>query len=196
MTAAAATPVGERHARAPLTPDQQKLASDHLAYAYELVAPYRASHPSSEDLFLSAAHLGLIRAARRYNPGRGSFATFSRRFIVGACLDVRRAHHPIRSRPGRPAPRIRVDTVDPATMPMYTLGFHRRPTVPDLDQVDEAEAIEPYARLLPDRHADLVRALFVMGYTQEECAERFGVTQSRVSAILAEAADILNGRAV
>lgn len=65
------------------SPTEEKLVVDHLGYARNLASRYRGRGVGSEDLE-QVARLGLVKAARRFEPERGvPFQAFAKPTIVG-----------------------------------------------------------------------------------------------------------------
>lgn len=83
-----------------LTDEQRDLAGRYFPYAMSLARGFWRRWESAKDDFCSAASLGLIEAARDFDPSLGvKFATYARRRIVGRCLDCAQALAKERRRP-------------------------------------------------------------------------------------------------
>lgn len=61
---------------------QDALVRSHLAYAVFIAKRFLGRGLELEDL-VAVANLGLIQAARRFDPDRGGFRTYARPFMVG-----------------------------------------------------------------------------------------------------------------
>lgn len=139
-----------------------------------------------EDL-VAAARLGLVDAARRYDPdnARGAtFATFAGPRVAGAVLDWLRAQDPVsrsyRARlraEGRQAPQQYSLDAEWDIPPLAWRAWHPR----DL-RADYAE--ETAARLLrelPERWQRVLGLLYRDGLTMAEAGRRIGRSESAVS---------------
>src|SRR5206468_1223226 len=72
-----------RHHRPDRARDEDDLVLAHVGLAYSLAARYMARGEDLDDL-RQVATLGLVKAARRYDPARGAkFATYATANIVG-----------------------------------------------------------------------------------------------------------------
>jgi RNA polymerase sigma factor (sigma-70 family) len=93
-----------------LTDEQRTLAGSLPALKLARVrARVRSrAHPSSYLEYLCAAYLGLVDAAGRYDPARGSFLAFASRRVDGAILDYQRRTRLVGSR-NHPMERRRVN---------------------------------------------------------------------------------------
>lgn len=61
---------------------EHDLITDHLGLARALAARFAGRGPEQDDL-IQVAYLGLVQAAQRYDPERGTFASFATPTIVG-----------------------------------------------------------------------------------------------------------------
>jgi RNA polymerase sigma factor for flagellar operon FliA len=89
-------PVNGTVPEARASPDE--LAERHLPLVIHIARDFRKRLPSSVDLddLVGAGNVGLVEAARRFNPSRGaSFATFARHRIRGAIVDSLRKLDPV-----------------------------------------------------------------------------------------------------
>jgi RNA polymerase sigma factor for flagellar operon FliA len=78
------------------SPDE--LAEQHLRLVMHIARDFQKRLPPSIDFddLVGAGNLGLVEAARRFNPSRGaSFATFARHRIRGAIADILRKLDPV-----------------------------------------------------------------------------------------------------
>ncbi len=139
------------------------------------MASHYAYTPLGAQDALGVGAVALVEAARRYDPGRGvPFAGFARSRVKGAMCDAYRPHKG--SNGGRPGTEVPCDP--------ETIGL----TVCD-----------PVAAR-PDGHLDLLAAIarlrrrlrrvvvqHARGVPHREIAEDLGVTESRVSQLLATA---------
>ena len=153
----------------PLPPLQQEdLVVSHLPVARSLAARYSGRGVEADDL-RQAAHMGLVKAARRYDPAEGEFLAYAVPMAKGEirhcfrdlarCVRPHGADDELLEQMGEPDP-----------------GF------------DRAEARVVVAAATGDLHETDLRILrlrFVDGLSQAEIGERIGATQAQVSRALA-----------
>jgi RNA polymerase sigma-B factor len=153
----------------PLPPPQQEdLVVRHLSVARSLAARYSGRGVEADDL-RQAAHMGLVKAARRYDPAEGEFLSYAVPMVKGEirhcfrdlarCVRPQGADDELLEQMGEPDP-----------------GF------------DRAEVRVLVGEALSDlREADLtiLRLRFVDGLSQAEIGEQIGATQAQVSRALA-----------
>jgi RNA polymerase sigma factor for flagellar operon FliA len=87
---------GTKPAAARASPDE--LAERHLSLVIRIAGDFKQRLPSgvSFDDLVGAGNLGLVEAARRFNPAKGaSFVTFARHRIRGAITDSLRSIDPV-----------------------------------------------------------------------------------------------------
>jgi RNA polymerase sigma-B factor len=82
------------------------------------------------------------------------------------------------------------DTEAEGTMLADTLGKED----PDLEGVENREALEPLLAQLPSREREILMLRFFGNMTQREIAQRVGISQMHVSRLLAETLENLRGR--
>ncbi len=82
------------------------------------------------------------------------------------------------------------DTESEGTMLADTLGNED----PDLEGVENREALEPLLAALPNREREILMLRFFGNMTQREIAQRVGISQMHVSRLLAETLEQLRGR--
>ncbi|MFJ9387843.1 sigma-70 family RNA polymerase sigma factor [Nocardioides sp. NPDC101246] len=156
----------------PLAPSQQEdLVVRHLPVARSLAARYSGRGVEADDL-RQAARMGMVKAARRYDPAQGAFLSYAVPMAKG---EMRRCFRDL----ARCAPPQRVDDgweslveqsgeADP--------GFARAEA-----RVLVGEAIGD----LCERDLTILQLRFVDGLTQAEVGEKIGATQAQVSRALA-----------
>jgi len=144
----------------------------HLPVARSLAARYAGRGIEIDDL-RQAARMGLVKAARRYDPSQGEFLSYA---VTVANGEMR---HCFREQArGVRTERLDDDTERPLSERLGTPdpGFERaeaRVIVEEaLDQLDEADRT-------------IVRLRFVDGLSQAEIGEKIGATQAQVSRALA-----------
>lgn len=187
--------------------DRERLILDHLDYASAICRSMARRLPPKvdrEDL-ASAARLGLVDAARRYNPSEGTtFRTFSARRIRGAILDyLRNIDHLTRSqrreqRNGERAyPHVRSLNAlaalwrseivyDTECEPSERREQRRNRHAEDLaDQV---------LGLLEDDYRELLTEYYLRGRRMREIGALRGLTESSISQHVSMALDLLRSR--
>lgn len=76
----------------PLSPEGHQLVADHLSLARSLASRYAMGNHNSDDL-IQVASMGLVLAARRFDPSRGvPFAAYAKPTIVGELRRYFRDH--------------------------------------------------------------------------------------------------------
>jgi RNA polymerase sigma factor for flagellar operon FliA len=201
-----------------LTTSQQELAALYTPFARSIANAFssrcRNHSPSMRDEYVSVAMMTLTECAESFDPARGvKFATWAATRIRYALIDRRREMVPLgfRGRGGlQPwvygfieAEDIELGThflggswVNPedryvrdASLYGGTLGRPRTPTRAEIDE--SREVVEELCRYLPAKHARVVRLIYKEGMTQAQAANAIGQSRSRVSALHAEAIEIL-----
>jgi len=218
----------------------ERLVREHLELVHDVVNRVAAGFPShvERDDLLDAGRLGLVEAARRYDPTTGvPFARYAAIRIRGAVLDstrtrdwvsrsVRRrarelneAEQHLTAANGR-SPRtpelasalgVSVDKVDrlradAAASMLLSLDFESEGSDAARDRIADAAAPGPEASLeqvellgtlreavseLPGVHGMAVRRYYFGGELLQSIAADLGVTEARVSQIIAEAVSAL-----
>ncbi len=152
--------------------ETEDLVVRHLPVARSLAARYAGRGVEVDDL-RQAARMGLVKAARRYDPEQGAFLGYAVPIATGEmrrCFrDLARSVRPQRETDDERGPLIeQVGEIDP--------GF------------DSAEARVLVGEALSDlEETDLqiLRLRYAEGLTQAEIGERIGATQAQVSRTLA-----------
>lgn len=166
----------------PLTDAQRALAERYIPLARKLVKPIKAMYPTRRDEFESAACLGLIQAAREFDPARGAgFATFARTHIRWAVAEVCRTS-PIDGKRNDRRVFPTVVTFNPYH-PQHgeKLVDDAPPPARDIDAIDFVERL---FRQLPRRHAQACRLYFIAGKSQSGAARTMGCSQSEVTRLI------------
>lgn len=160
------------------------LVEEHLSWAlqYKRVLRRQIRGIRSDDLH-AAVLFGLVDAARRYRPGMGAtFQTFAKHRIRGAVYDERRAQRVVGRQRGE-APVV--------------LSLHHEPEdgpslLDTLAAPDPAEPLEEATsvllaramKTLPARHRDVLERVYLLGESQTDIAEEWGISGSRVCQIV------------
>ncbi len=173
----------------PPAPDRDEELEQWRQLVWYVVNRIRPRLPASvgeEDLF-SAGMVGLLSAARSYDPNRGAeFKTYAYHRIRGAILDeLRRLDFLPRSQRER---NRRIGRESPGLVPLPTDedGQECLEAAPERQAVDNEDLL---ARLreeidrLPARMRTVMALYHYEGLKMREIGERLGLTESRVSQI-------------
>lgn len=148
------------------------LVETHIELANKLANKKKRSLPRRIDIeeLKSAAYLGLVEAALRFNAGRGvSFVTFAYRRIWGAMNDYLRELGVI-------TVSLDSSTEDESSLADTIVA----PAAP----VNCEEVLEVVANGLENQAKEVLRLYFYEDVPMKEVGKKFGVTESRVSQIL------------
>lgn len=142
----------------------QKLVLDHIPLALKMARRRSFSAPPNVSLddLRSAAYMGLVDAASRFDPSRGfAFATYARLRIDGEMTD-----------------HMRSSLFGPETRPITDGEDFPHPSSPEPPHVDLS--------CLDSREARIVRLHYFDNRTLKEIGVSEGVGESRISQILGE----------
>jgi RNA polymerase sigma factor (sigma-70 family) len=151
----------------------QDLAAKYLPLAARLARSAARSRPELADELVSAANLGLVEAARDFDPGRGScFAAYARPRIMGRIVRTLRGRRSLCTRS--------LHWLDGADVPA------REDRVP-------GQSGDPGVLLagLPDRLAVLLRGVYFDGLSQPAAGARIGVRPTQAKRLHAQAIGML-----
>ena len=184
-----ATEVSPRRKRRALTPEQQSLAERHVPLARSLSRPVKDAWPLEKAEIDSAAFMALVEAAKSFDPTRNvKFGTFARLRITGALRDVQRGFYA--QKHVRDMPNARTYRYVPG-MEEQGIMFMTTPDAPVDRYVDAVEEVEHWFRTLPKRHAVACREVYLRDRTLVQIGAILECSKSRVSALHAEALEIL-----
>jgi len=147
------------------------------------------------DDLVGYGHIGLLEAARRYEPGGpATFGTFAFPRIRGAMVDGLRELRSSSAGPGRGAPSRGDGDRPEATEPFDVEGLADS-TTPRPDEVaatrQALDRIWEAARSLPDRELHILRAHYGEGVSLDAVGARLGLSRSWASRLHARAIDKL-----
>lgn len=150
----------------------EDLVVRHLPVARSLAARYAGRGVEVDDL-RQAARMGLVKAARGYDPERGPFLSYAVPMATGEmrrCFrDLARCVRPQREADDERGPLIeQVGEIDP--------GF---------DSAEARVILEEALGNLGDTDLEILRLRYAEGLTQAEIGEKIGATQAQVSRALA-----------
>jgi RNA polymerase sigma factor FliA len=176
--------------------ERDRLVLSALRYTRKIARNTAQRVPGELDDIISAAYLGLLDAAARYDAGRGvPFEGFAHRRIVGAIRDYLRGQDFVGR---RTRSRINAGELsEPSMIPIRTrsevASGEGVVVSSDPEQETGAEASMAVDTLCP-RHREFVALYTYHGYTLREIGLKWGVTESRVSQIKAEVECLLRER--
>ncbi len=158
----------DRKNRRPLTAEQQKLVADNLALVHFVLKRHKGFmiHLGYEDAFQTGC-LGLMRAAQRFNPSRGSFSGL-------ACTEI---HHALWN-------TLRIEGAKKRTPPNGCVAAGNLQDIivsddPSPEEAYEKNVLRRAARALID-HDKLLHDYYELGKTQRQIAMERNVSQTVV----------------
>lgn len=159
----------------------ETLVEQFMPLANKLAFSKKRTLPNYIDIeeLQSAAYLGLVEAASRFDESKGvSFTTFAYPRIYGAITDyLRSLDNSVLSID---------DSDDDETL--------LRDTLKAKDTPDFEEVLEVVTKELNPQAKNMLRFYFVEDYTMKEVGERFGISESRVSQIFSGCKQDIRGR--
>jgi len=183
--------------------DDQLAARDALVLAHqhlprEVARTYaRRWHDLELDDLVAVAQVGLLEAASRYDPRRGTFERFAVYRIYGAIRDHLRTLD-LRSRHERERGRVTGEVVARRTVPLSEIDQQTMPAADGWEQVHRAiDAAWLGRRLrarvadLPRRERTLIESHYWRGQRLQDMGPVFGVHASRISQLHARALRLL-----
>jgi RNA polymerase sporulation-specific sigma factor len=165
-----------------LPPERIELVERYAPLCKSLSKGYRRAIPAHAEDFLSAAYLGLVIAARDFDPSRGvKFSSYAWKCIQGYLRTEWTKLRPLGYR-GTKAPP---PTTEPLLEDSASSSRNER----------AAQAREEIAELidvLPDREAEVLRAIYQDGQSQSDVARQRGCSRAYVNKIHQSALTRLN----
>jgi RNA polymerase sigma-B factor len=169
-----------------LTPEQQHRVAANLKLARWCVrrfAPVVRSGSHDHEDAVSTAMLGLVRAARRFDPARGvPFGVYAVRWCRALLAEWQKTHQRRGFR--FVAGPVRLASLDAAARPdgpPLVQALSGR--APDADARIDAAAVAAACAGLAPRQRTLLGLLFAEGRTLQEAGDRLGVTRERTRQI-------------
>ncbi|MFI5627516.1 sigma-70 family RNA polymerase sigma factor [Nocardioides sp. NPDC051685] len=151
---------------------EEDLVVRHLPVARSLAARYAGRGVEIDDL-RQAARMGLVKAARRYDPARGEFLSYA---VPVANGEMRHCFREM-------ARGVRTQPLDDDTH--GPLAEQLGAPDPGFEQAEARVMVEDAIDRLDEADRMIIRLRFVEGLSQAEIGERIGATQAQVSRALA-----------
>lgn len=179
------------HGRTPLTDHQKSLAARFLPLARSIARQHRHKGSVEHEEIESVAFLGLVEAARSYDPDREtSFPTYARFHIVGAVMDFfNNLHARRKDRLFSTIAKTGREEVDSYGKPVGIT-----PDGPIGSEIDAVEEVESHLRPMSTLQAWICRQIYLEGKSPEEVAQIMDCTRSYVSRLHREAIEFLSER--
>lgn len=168
----------------PVTEDWQHLVTENVALAHWVAKTYCAGIRCLDQLedIRSAALLGLVKAARTYDPEYRTTQGQAVKFSTYATFCIRQAlnHHHRQRKRAQPLSLDAAEVENPALLAVED---------PPNDHQDEAENVFRLLAMagLSDRHREALHLYYMEGMSVEEVGCRLGVSKTRVQQIIKKA---------
>lgn len=165
-----------------MLPSQEALVVDNLAMAAREARRWRHV-PVAQDELTADGVLGLVRAAKRFDPRRGvPFAAFALLYVRGAILETIRLNVRRRSlRDGTFAQEVSFETVPGRDDP--GLRYDPRDPRPGPDEMVELLDRLRILATIPAKERHVLVRTQVDGATSAEVADEMGVSSGRIHAL-------------
>lgn len=165
---------------------QQKLVEQYIPLANKLAHKKKRSLPSFVDFeeLQSAAYMGLVEAASRYNPDLGvEFSTYAYPRIFGAIQDyLREMGWGKRSEP------VRAYSLD-ATVTTCDGECSQGDLLEAKEERNSEDFMEVVSLNLDEQAGQVLRHYFIDEFSMKEVGAKFGVSESRVSQLIKQYKD-------
>lgn len=158
----------------------QELVVQYVPLANKLAYEKKRNLPNFIDVedLKSAAYLGLVEAASRFDPSRGiAFSTFAYRRIFGAIQDYLREQGWLKR--GDSTKVLSLDLVDNDSD-----DFALKDTIEAKPADDTEECFEVIASNLDEQAQSILRHYFIDEFSMKEVGEKFGISESRISQLI------------
>ena len=158
----------------------QELVERYIPLANKLAYKKKRSLPNFVDVeeLKSAAYLGLVEAASRFDPERGvAFSTFDYPRVFGAIQDYLREQG--WGKKTEPKSAVSLDSEMDAGE-----GCALKDLIEAKPERNDDEFIEVVTQNLDKQAKAVLRHYFVDAYSMKEVGEKFGVSESRISQLI------------
>lgn len=161
-----------------MTTYQQQLVEQYVPLANKLAFQRKRNLPRFIDVedLRSAAYLGLVEAASRFDPELGiAFSTFAYPRVFGAIQDFLR-----RESMGKRGDFSKVYSLNEQEED----GACLQDTLEAKPERNHEEFLEEVSAGLGDQAKEVIRLYFIDACSMKEVGERFGVSESRISQMI------------
>lgn len=161
-----------------------QLVEQYIPLANKIAYQKKRSLPRFIDIedLRSAAYLGLVEAASRYNPELGiCFSTFAYPRINGAILDYVRSQGWLKR--GDTCYIVSLDA--PLTEESCVLGD----AIEAKEECNQEEIFEVISSDLDNQAKSVLRCYFIDELSMKEVGQKFGVSEGRISQLIKEYKD-------
>ncbi len=158
----------------------QNLVVKYVPLANKLAYQKKKTLPRFVDVedLKSAAYLGLVEAASRFDPRKGvAFSTFAYPRIFGAIHDYLREQGWIRKGDLTPVISLDCSIKDKD-------GCYLKDTIESKNENDTEECFEVISVNLDDYSKNILRYYFIEDYSMKEVGDKIGLSESRVSQLI------------
>jgi RNA polymerase sigma factor (sigma-70 family) len=158
----------------------QKLVVQYVPLANKLAYQRKKTLPKFVDIedLKSAAYLGLVEAATRFDPAFGvAFSTFAYPRIFGAIHDYLREQGWFKR--GDLTPVLSLDTA-----PNEDQECSLKDTIEAKSEPDTEESFDFLTFCLEPQAKKVLRHYFIEDYSMKEVGEKIGISESRVSQLI------------
>jgi RNA polymerase sigma factor (sigma-70 family) len=159
---------------------KQELVERYIPLANKLAYQKKKSLPRFVDVeeLKSAAYLGLVEAASRFDPERGvAFSTFAYPRVFGAIHDYLREQG--WGKRTEPKSAVSLDSETSAGEECYL-----KDTLEAKVESNDDEFIEVVTQNLDKQAKAVLRYYFIDAYSMKEVGAKFGVSESRISQLI------------
>lgn len=161
--------------------DIEKLVTDYLGWADKLSTRYFNAYGLPErdyDDIKQIGRVGLWRAAEKYDPSRGRFASHAKWWIEGQIKTHAGLYYwttPSKDRPGR----RRIKEIEYNSFPDELWNSIKFSTNGTAKRVADKDMVTKVLAKIPLRLANVLRAYLMEGYTLQEIGDQLGVCRER-----------------
>jgi RNA polymerase sigma factor (sigma-70 family) len=173
--------------------ERNKLINDNLYIADKIAQRRKMRCIKSITLaeLKSAAYVGLMDAATKFDEKKGNFSVYAKYRIHGEINDFLRQYSGSRKRK-----KITFWSLD---VPTYTVSFaNLAPVSENLSNkynetmhVNNADAYKNMVRCLTSVQRKVIDLYYIHGFSMKEIGDKLGVSESRISQIATEAKNII-----
>lgn len=173
--------------------ERNKLIVEHKYIADEIARRKKRSCIKSIQLseLKSAAYMGLIDAASKFDESKGEFKIYAKYRVYGEINDYLRKYYGSRKRHSMRCWSLEV--------PAYTNNFNNTSPLSEivgyedesLTQVSNEDSFEHLTSCLPILYKKIIYLYFLKGLSMKEIGELLGYCESRISQLVTRAKNII-----